>query len=276
MTRAESRPSHDTACRSTWLFLSVCLFCLPVTGSDLTGDELARNVYERADGQDAVIAGSMTLQGENSRMRVRRTYTYQLEGENGNNRALIRFTEPGNIAETGLLVHNHADGDSDQWLYLPAAKRVRRISSDNLGGSFVQSDLYFEDLQDRRPEEDTHIYLGTEEMAGSQVHKLESIPVDASSSAYTRRISWIHPQTLVPVRIDFFKGSETPIKRFEVLRIENIQGYWTVMASRMTTLRSGHQTLMQVDAITYDQALPEDLFSIRALSDVFYEREFRE
>ena len=100
----------------------------------MTGDALARAVYERADGQDAVISGSMTLQGENSRTRVRRTYTYRLDEEGAASKTLIRFTEPANIAETGLLVHNHADGDTDQWLYLPAARQVRRVSGDNRGG----------------------------------------------------------------------------------------------------------------------------------------------
>jgi len=254
----------------------VCCFCLPVAAADITGDALARDVYERADGQDAVVSGSMTLQGARSRTRVRRTYTYELDGDDGENKSLIRFTAPANIAETGLLVHNHPNGDSDQWLYLPAAKQVRRVSSDNRGGSFVQSDLYFEDLQDRQPEEDEHVYLGEQDMAGTSVYLLESTPVDPASSAYSRRLSWIHPETLIPVRIDFFQGGDSPIKRFEVLRIDNVQGYWTVMASKMTTLASGHETIMQVDAITYNQGLPEDLFSTRALSDVFYEREFRD
>ena len=144
------------------------------------------------------------------------------------------------------------------------------------GGSFVQSDLYFEDLQDRRPEEDAHVLLGMEDMAGQSVHKLESVPVDASESAYTRRVSWIHPQTMIPVRIDFFQGGEEPVKRLEVQRIDNVQGFWTVMASTMTTLQTGHQTQMQVDSISYDKGLPEGLFSIQALSDTFYEQEFRD
>ncbi len=276
MTRVKSRPAPQTACRGAWTLVLVCFFCLPVAAADITGEALAGDVYERADGQDAVVSGSMTLQGARSRTRVRRTYTYELDGDDGENKSLIRFTAPANIAETGLLVHNHPNGDSDQWLYLPAAKQVRRVSSDNRGGSFVQSDLYFEDLQDRQPEEDEHVYLGEQDMAGTSVYLLESTPVDPASSAYSRRLSWIHPETLIPVRIDFFQGGDSPIKRFEVLRIDNVQGYWTVMASKMTTLASGHETIMQVDAITYNQGLPEDLFSTRALSDVFYEREFRD
>ena len=258
------------------LLAITCALCLPATASDITGDALARAVYERPDGQDAVISGSMTLQGENSRTRVRRTYTYRLDQEDAASKTLIRFSEPANIAETGLLVHNHANGDTDQWLYLPAARQVRRVSSDNRGGSFVQSDLYFEDLQDRRPEEDRHVLLGMDDMAGQSVYKLDSVPVDASESAYTRRLSWIHPQTMIPVRIDFFEGSEEPVKRLEVQRIEQVQGYWTVMASTMTTLQTGHQTQMQVDAISYDRGLPEALFSTRALSDVVYEQAFRD
>lgn len=259
--------------RALALLVTVAL-CSPVL-AEITGDSLAREIYERADGRDSVTAGRMTLKGKSSRERVRETVTYRREDESDASRALVRFTAPANIADTGLLVHNHTDGNTDQWLYLPAAKQVRRVSSDNRGGSFVQSDLYFEDLQERRPDEDVHTYLGLDDSSGQPLHKLESVPRDAANSAYSRRVSWVHPPTLIPVRIDFYEGGDAPSKRLEVLSIENVQGYWTVMASRMTTLRSGHETLMEVDSVRYDQGLPEDLFSVRALSDTVFERAFR-
>ena len=242
---------------------------------DGAGLELARMVHDRPDGRDAVTRATMTLRGPGSRDRVRQLYEYRLDGDASESWVLVRFTSPSNIADTGLLVHNHAVGENDQWLYLPAAQRVRRISAANRGGSFVQSDLFFEDLEDRRPERDVHRMLGEEAFQGARVKVLESVPAEASNSVYSKRVSWIHPETLLPLRIDFYQGGASPTKRLEVHRIEQVQGYWTVMASTMTTLDSGHQTIMEVEAIVYDQDLPDSLFTSRALADPAVERGYR-
>lgn len=254
---------------------------IPLTGApcghaqEVTGEELARAVYERPDGMDMASRGTMTLLAEGSRERVRETYIYRTETGDFESRGLIRFTQPANIAGTGLLVHNHDAQEADQWLYLPAAERVRRVSSENRGGNFVQSDIYYEDLQVRLPTEDFHRLIGVGEYQGAQAYLLESIPREGAESTYSKRVSWIHPETLVALRIDFYQGGDTPIKRFEVLRLEQIQEYWTVMASTMTSLPSGHKTLITVESVAYDQGLPDELFSIRALSDVVFEEQFR-
>lgn len=247
-----------------------------IVGADEgAGLELARQVHDRPTGDDAVTRGTMTLSGGGSRDRVRDFFEYRRDGEGSESWVLVRFTAPVNIADTGLLVHNHTDGATDQWLYLPAAQRVRRVSSANRGGSFVQSDLFFEDLEDRLPEEDHHRLLGEEAFQGVVVKMLESVPVDPANSVYSRRVSWIHPETLLPLRIDYFQGGDEPFKRFETQRIDSVQGYWTVMASTMTTLATGHQTQMSVQTVVYDQGLPESLFSARALADSQFEQTYR-
>jgi outer membrane lipoprotein-sorting protein len=243
--------------------------------AEMTGEELARAVYERPDGIDMASRGTMTLRGEGSRDRVRETYVYRTEAGDFESRSLIRFTEPANIAGTGLLVHNHGAQETDQWLYLPAAKRVRRVSSENRGGNFVQSDIYYEDLQDRPPTVDEHNLLGTGEYQGAAVYLLESTPRQETESAYSKRVSWIHPETLIALRIDFYQGGDAPVKRMEVQRLEQMQGYWTVMASTLTTLSTGHETIIEIESVVYDLGLPDELFSIRALSDAVFEERFR-
>ncbi|MCG5528040.1 MULTISPECIES: outer membrane lipoprotein-sorting protein [Halorhodospira] len=240
-----------------------------------SGEELAQAVFDRPDGDDLVTRGTMTLTGERSRDRVRESFEYRLDGEDGESWSLIRFTSPANIEDTALLVHNHPDGESDQWLHLPAADRVRRVSGDNRGSSFVQSDLYFEDLEDRRPEEDEHRLIGTDTYGGREVWLLESKPVEADNSTYSRRLRWIDPDTLVELRIDFYRGGEDPIKRLEVQELEKIDGYWTVTRSTMSHLEQGTQTVLEVDDTRYDQGLPQDLFTSRVLSNPSRERPFR-
>jgi len=172
-------------------------------------------------------------------------------------------------------VHNRPEGASDQWLFLPAAQRVRRISSENRGGSFVQSELWFEDLEDREPHKDSHRLLGEDSYEGTEVKLLESVPVDAGNSVYSKRLSWVHPDTHIPLRIDFYQDGDEPVKRLTVERIERIQGYWTVMSSTMTDLRQGRTTRLEVEEVVYDQGLPRDLFTSRALSDPSRETDYR-
>jgi hypothetical protein len=217
----------------------------------------------------------MTLRAPRSRERVREFFTYRGDFDDGEVRTLTRFVAPANIAGTGLLVHSHAGESDDQWLYLPALKRIRRVSGENRGGRFVQSGIYYEDLQDRRPEEDRHRIVGTGDYEGVQTTLLESTPVDPAASAYSKRLSWVHPQLLLPLRIDYYQGGEQPVKRLEVRRVDNIENYWTVTESVITHLETGEETVIENLTTSYDEALPEELFSTRALTDNRVEEDLR-
>lgn len=243
--------------------------------ADQDGEDLAQQVYDRSDGDDLVTQGTMVLTGDRRREQTRDLYEYRLDGEDDESWQLIRFTSPANVANTGMITHNRPDGSSEQRLYLPAADRVRRISSDNRAGNFVQSDLYYEDLETRKPDQDEHRMIGEDEYHGTPVKLLESTPAEGEDSAYTRRVRWVDPQTLLDLRVDLYRGGETPEKRMEVQEIERIQGYWTVTRSTMTNLRDGTRTVIQIEEAIYDQGLPQDLFGSRALSNPAREERFR-
>jgi hypothetical protein len=236
--------------------------------AETRGREIARQVYERADGADMTAVGSMVLTEAGRAARVRQLITYRLDPGAGETRSLIRFTAPADIKETGLLTVDRTDGASDQWVYLPALDRSRRIPATRKGGRFVASDIFYEDLQDRPVTHDAHRWLGREDFAGAQVDVLESIPVDKDNSVYGKRVSWVHPGILVPLRVDYFRaGAGEPFKRLTVQRVEQVQDYWTVMESVMEDLESGHQTRMALDRVIYDRDLPQELFSVQTLED---------
>lgn len=244
--------------------------------ADAAGDQLAQRVYDRPNGKDSTAVSTMTLTEKGHSPRIRQLVTYRLEKTRGEVAALIRFTEPGDIAGTGLLTLDHAAGETDQWIYLPAMERVRRISSSRKGGRFVGSDYYYEDLRDRKVAQDQHRIIGREAVNGVACEILESIPVEADSSVYAKRLSWIDPAKLIAMRIDFYeKGPEQPTKRWLLKKLEKIQGYWTVLDSVVTDLESGHQTRLAVEKILYDRRLPQQLFSSRALEDESLEEDYR-
>lgn len=244
--------------------------------ADERGDALARQVYDRPDGADLTAAGTMELAESDREPRVRRFVTYRLDQGAGETRSLIRFIEPADIRGTGLLTVDRARGDADQWVYLPALDRSRRIPAARKGGRFVASDLYYEDMQDRTPDEDVHRWMRDDVIGGKAVEVIESVPVDPGNSVYSKRISWIDPVTLLPMRVDYFRpGGGEPFKRLTVQQVERIQGYWTVTESTMQDLDTGHRTRMRMERTVYDRGLPRDLFSVQVLEDVAREEAYR-
>jgi len=257
-----------------FLLLALLLGAAAARADDAS--DLAQQVYDRPNGRDLTTLGRMVLTEKGRAPRIRELVTYRLDKSGGETANLLRFLDPEDIAGTGLLSIDKADGSTDQWLYLPALDRVRRISSDRKGGRFVGSDLYFEDLQERKPSKDRHRLLGRQTENGILCEVLESVPLDPDDSVYKRRISWIDPATAIPQRVDYFeKDASTASKRWLLRNKKRNQGYWTLTDSRMIDLESGHETRLVVDVALYDQKLPAKLFTPQALADESLESEYR-
>ena len=263
-------------CLGTILFVVACGFVLASPALADEASDLAQRVYDRPNGRDLTTLGRMVLTEKGRAPRIREIVTYRLDKSGGETANLIRFLDPEDIAGTGLLSIDKADGSTDQWLYLPALDRVRRISSDRKGGRFVGSDLYFEDLQERKPTKDRHRLLGKQTENGILCEVLESVPLDEDDSVYRKRISWVDPATAIVQRVDYFeKDASTPSKRWLLRNKKRNQGYWTLTDSRMIDLGSGHETRMVIDTALYDQKLPAKLFTSQALADESLESEYR-
>lgn len=255
--------------KSTFFCFIVCLFFTMPLAAFETGTELAQAVYDRPDGKNAFSRGLMVLVEKGQKPRVRKLYTFREDSKNGDITSLIRFEKPADIKNTGLLTVDYKDSDkeTDQWIYLPAINKARRISSGRKGGHFVGSDLFYEDLRDRKVSADKHRLLGEETVNGVKALKLESIPVAADNSVYSKKISWINPKSLVALRVDFYQGGNKPSKRSLVKKLEKKQGFWTVMNSVVIDLKNQHETHMRMDEVLYDKAIPSELFSLRYLED---------
>ena len=232
------------------------------------GEKLAQAVYDQATGEDASSKVVMLLSRKGKEPKQRILYSYAKDKGNAERWTLLRFVKPNDVARTGLLTKDHAGDDSNQWLYLPALDRVRRISSSRKGGRFVGSDFQYEDLTDREVNMDNHRILGEGKAGGIKCTLLESIPVKKTNSIYSKRISCIHPKIFVPLRIDYYgRKKEQPIKQLKAKKIKKIQGYWTIFDSTMYNLKTGHSTKLKTTDIKYDQGIPDTLFSQRGLSD---------
>ena len=240
-----------------------------------SGKDLAQAVYDRHSPDDSSAKVQMLLSKKGTVKKRRLLFSYGLDKGNSERWSLMRFIQPKDVDGTGLLSKDYLGDDNDQWLYLPSSDKVRRISSKRKGGRFVGSDFYYEDLRDREVNMDTHKLLGQGKAGSVGGLLLESIPVKKSNSVYTRRLSCIHPKILIPLWTEFYKKKEKPVKRLKAKRIKKVQGYWTVFESTMSNLKSGNATQLITLNITYNQDIPESLFTQRGLEDQSLEVPFR-
>lgn len=260
--------------RLTYLMAGWLVLASPAFADDAL--QLARAVHERPAGRDLTTLSRMELADKGRAPRVRELVTYRLDRGGGESVNLVRFLKPDDIAGTGLLSVNKADGGTDQWLYLPELDRVRRVASDRKGGRFVGSELYYEDLQERKPSLDRHRLVGKDTVDGTPCELLESVPVDASSSVYRKRVSCVDARTALVLRVDYFEKSDAePSKRWLATARRQVQGFWTVTDSRMVDLASGRETRLVVEVAKYDRKLPARLFTSQALADENLEAEHR-
>lgn len=245
------------------MFICMLFLGVPAHGG-MDGLSLAKKIFYREDGQDVYAFVRMMLIDRRGKKELRSLITARKDyGELS--RGYLKFTAPESIRGTTFLYWENKDRDDDQFLYLPALRRVRRIVSRHKNRRFANTDYTYEDMQKRRFDKDYHTILRTENMGQYPCWVLESIPKDHNSSQYGKRISWVVKDAYVPIRIEFYGRKGRLIKVFSGYDLRKIQGIWTLMQTEMKDLKRKHRTLMRTDRIKYDTGIPDRVFTRRYL-----------
>lgn len=186
----------------------------------------------------------MTLRNRHGQESTRTMRIRLLEGSDDGDRSLIVFDRPRDVKGTALLTHSHKVEDDDQWLYLPALKRVKRISSSAKSGSFMGSEFAYEDMTSQEVEKYTYKYLGEEPCGAHTCHVIERILVDADSG-YTRQISWIDQSELRLWKVDFYDRKSALLKTLTFKNYRQyLDRYWRAEEMFMQNHLSGKSTLL--------------------------------
>ena len=147
--------------------------------------------------------------GQESRRDIRlRT----LEVENDGDKSLTIFDTPKDIKGTAFLNFTHKVDDDDQWLYLPALKRVKRISSSNKSGSFMGSEFSYEDISSQEVEKYTYRWIRDVIYDGKDCFVVEFYPVDRKNSGYTKQITWFDKQEYRVLKVEYYDKKESHLK----------------------------------------------------------------
>jgi hypothetical protein len=246
------------------LLALACCLTLSSALAQPSGEELARSVHDRYVGDDMTSIQTMELIPAKGQTRVRELEIIGADRD-GLRRSLLRFTAPADIKDTGFLTLEDGQGGTEQFLYLPALKRTRRIVAGQKSRSFVNTDFTFEDMERRPVEDSDHAITGEESIGGVDCWILESRPKPASESQYTMIRAWVAKEMLLPLKVDFFTGGPDPVKRYTVLQLENIQDIWTETKVSMEDLDSGHKTVLGTSQIRYNTGVQDSVFTVQAL-----------
>jgi len=224
-----------------------------------------RQIVEES--QRRTRSGSQMYEGDLQVMDARRTisrkrWQYRRVGSFGDSRAILRFTAPPEVKGVALLVVNHPDRASDQWMWTPAIGRDRRIALQDRSTRFFGTDFSFEDLEERDVNQFDFKLLGTEPVEGASCWKIESRP--RKKSQYTSSYLWIRQDNYVPARLDNFVKDEVA-RRLFYRQVERIQGIWTARELDMTDLRRNSRTILRMEKVQYNVPLSEDQFTVQAL-----------
>ncbi|MEO0956864.1 MAG: outer membrane lipoprotein-sorting protein [Pseudomonadota bacterium] len=209
-------------------------------------------VAEAADkrdlGWDALtVDGEMILRDSagNESRRVFENLSLERQDRGVGDLGIIVFTRPRDIRGTGLLTHaNIEPSDDDQWLYLPAVKRVKRISSSNRTGKFVGSEFSYEDLGSQEVDDYTYKWLRDEPCPGAEeltCHVVESYPKNAKSG-YSKRIGWTDVAEYRQWKVEFYNRRGDLEKVLQSSGYNEYDGFWRPDLLVMKNLQSGKET----------------------------------
>jgi hypothetical protein len=215
--------------------------------ADLTPVEQGRAIWEEKDRREAgyrdlQVTLEMILRDRRGTESRRELSISQLEMPDDGDRLLVVFDTPKQIRGTALLSYSYQTQPDDQWLYLPAVKRVKRIASQNKSGPFLSSEFAFEDMVLQELEKFEYRLIGREACGDRQCYRVERRPLDRFSG-YSRQEVLLDRETLRVEQIDYFDRAQRPLKVLRVSDYELFEGrFWKAGRMFMENLQTGKST----------------------------------
>lgn len=269
MKNAPGPKSRDAAARpllACGVLLAAALTALvtPVRAAQPDAERglaIAREMKARDRGfGDSTATLTMVLVDASGGETVRELRTKTLEGGDDGDKLLAVFETPADVRGTVFLSHTHRDRADDQWLYLPALKRVKRIAPANKTSPFMGSELSYEDLASAEVAKYRYLYRGEEVFESEPRFLLERVPADPES-AYSRQLVWVDMDRYVPLKIEFYDRRGDRLKTLVAREYRQYLGrYWRAHEARMENHQSGKSTVLRWGDIRFRQGLSEQDF----------------
>ena len=239
-------------------------------------DPKARDIMEkvdaRDDGDNQTSNMEMILIDKRGNQRVRKIASFSKDKGDDTYR-LMFFQRPADVKDTSFLTwdYDDPDRDDDQWLYLPALRKTKRIASSDKSGSFMGSDLTYADMTDRNLADYDFFYKKEMEVKGIKAWLIESIPRSKKvikETGYTKSLLIVRQDNYFVIRAVHWVKDGGYLKYFDVKTLEQIDGIWVASEIHVTKKKGKkpvHKTILKLDSVKYKQKLDFDVFTVRRM-----------
>lgn len=244
--------------------------------ADVTAREIMEQVDARNDGDRSVSDMAMTLIDKHGKQRQRLMRSFGLD-KGDDTYSLMFFLAPADVKDSGFLTYDYKDisRDDDQWLYLPALKKTKRIAVHDKSGSFMGSDFSYADLTRFKLDDYDYSFDTRQQEAevyGKKAWVIDSLPRNKEvidETGYSKSILFVRQDNFMVVRAVHFLEKNGELKYFDVKKMAEIDNIWTNLEIYMTRKKGGrieHKTILTMKNVRYNQeSVNEEMFSIRTL-----------
>ena len=234
--------------------------------------EIMQRVNDRDDGDNQTSELEMILIDRKKNKRVRKIRSFNKD-KGKDTLALSFFLSPADVKNTGFLTYDYDESgkDDDQWLYLPALRKTKRIASDDKSGSFMGSDFNFSDMTEPDLEDYDFTLMKETKVDGKMTWQIQSVPRSkaiADETGYKKSITWVRQDNYMVVRMIRWINKSRKLKYIQFKKIEQIEGIWVATQLQAVTKegkRTTHATIININNIKFNQPLKESYFSVRQL-----------
>jgi outer membrane lipoprotein-sorting protein len=247
---------------------------IPLTASaePPSGREIMERVDARDDGDNGTQDLEMILYDRGGNQRVRKLRAFG-QDRGKDEYSLIFFLTPADVKDTGFLTYDYdaPERDDDQWLYLPALKKTKRIASSDKSGSFMGSDFSYADMTERPLDDYEYTLMKEDAVDGVPVWQVQAVPKterEKDETGYEKSVFFVRKDNDFVIRSVHWVKKGKRLKYFEATKVEQIDGIWIATEMQMTTKRgteTEHRTVLRASNVRFNQALAADLFTTRQL-----------
>lgn len=250
------------------------LLFLIALSSGLNADDRGYEIAKRSDSlkepATRSMVGVMQIRDASGAQRMREMRMYIKKTEGGEYSSM-EILKPADVAGTKFLSIPLEGGETDQRLYLPALKKIRKIASGGKSGDFVNSDFSYYDLEDHAFEDFTYTFLSEGDaipdpiFAGKKFYRLESRS-KKNNAPYVKVVAWIDMESYFTYRLETFDKADGGLwKVFTITKTETIKGMLVETETVVENRKRGSSTVLRASEVKIDGALPKDIFSVKSL-----------
>jgi len=255
------------------LILTLLLPLIPLSANAQSAEEKGFAIAVEADKRDSGWADQKTnlrmiLRNRHGQESTREMHNKLLEMTNDGDKTLIVFDRPRDVKGTAFLSFTHATQPDDQWLYLPALKRVKRISSSNKSGPFMGSEFAYEDIASQEVDKYTYKFMKDDKFNDKDVFVFERYP-QYKNSGYTRQVVWLDKGMYQPLKVEFYDRRNSLLKTLIYSDYKQYQGkYWRPDRMEMENQQNGKSTVLTWSDYKFGNGLSERDFDKNSLKRV--------